>query len=209
MITAQNIREKTFEKSRIGGYDMAAVDDFLEVLADDITASQKENAVLKSKMKVLVDKIEEYRANEEALHMAVLSAQKLAVQIENDARARAAAMIEEAEKQVKERTGNIEAEVEKQEKRLAEATAASQKFFDGIRAMCSAQLKNIDAIAAKTFEAVPAAPVVEEPEDDDMKIAQEIIPEVKAEAAPIEEAPVRRAPSKPRRNLDSTQPFSF
>ena len=211
MITAQDIREKTFEKSRIGGYDMAAVDDFLEVLADDITASQKENAVLKSKMKVLVDKIEEYRANEEALHMAVLSAQKLAVQIENDARARAAAMIEDAERQVKERTGDIEAEVAKQEKRLAEATAASQKFFDGIRAMCSAQLKNIDAIAAKTFENVPApaaAPVVEEEVEDDVKIAQEIIPEVKREVAPIEEAPVRRAP-KPRRNLDSTQPFSF
>ena len=212
MITAQDIREKTFEKSRIGGYDMAAVDDFLEILADDITASQKENAVLKSKMKVLVDKIEEYRANEEALHMAVLSAQKLAVQIENDARARAAAMIEDAERQVKERTGDIEAEVAKQEKRLAEATAASQKFFDGIRAMCSAQLKNIDAIAAKTFESVPApaaAPVVEEePVEDDVKIAQEIIPEVKREAAPIEEAPVRRAP-KTRRNLDSTQPFSF
>ena len=91
MITAQDIREKTFEKSRIGGYDMASVDDFLEELADDVTAYQKENAVLKSKMKVLVDKIEEYRANEEALNMAVLSAQKLAVQIENDARTRSAA----------------------------------------------------------------------------------------------------------------------
>ena len=66
MITAQDIREKTFEKSRIGGYDMASVDNFLEEIADDITSAQKENSVLKSKMKVLVDKIEEYRANEEA-----------------------------------------------------------------------------------------------------------------------------------------------
>ena len=30
MITAQDIREKTFEKARIGGYDMSSVDDFLE-----------------------------------------------------------------------------------------------------------------------------------------------------------------------------------
>ena len=86
MITAQDIREKTFEKSRMNGYDMASVDDFLEELAEDIGASQKENAVLKSKMKVLVDKIEEYRANEEALNLAILSAQKLAVQIESEAR---------------------------------------------------------------------------------------------------------------------------
>ena len=81
MITAQDIREKAFEKAR-NGYDMATVDDFLEELADEISAAQKENAVLKSKMKVLVDKIEEYRSNEEALNMAILSAQKLAVQIE-------------------------------------------------------------------------------------------------------------------------------
>ena len=93
MITAQDIREKTFEKSRIGGYDMASVDNFLEEIADDITAAQKENSVLKSKMKVLVDKIEEYRANEEALNLAVISAQKLAVQIEADARTRAAAEV--------------------------------------------------------------------------------------------------------------------
>ena len=136
MITAQDIREKTFEKSRIGGYDMAAVDDFLEELADDVTAYQKENAVLKSKMKVLVDKIEEYRANEEALNMAVLSAQKLAVQIESDARTRSAAMIEDAERQVKARVGGIEDEVARQQKRLEDAKAATEKFFDAARALC-------------------------------------------------------------------------
>ena len=76
MITAQDIREKTFEKSKFGGYDMAEVDDFLEQLADDLTSSQKETAVLKSKMKVLVDKIEEYRSNESALNQSIISARK-------------------------------------------------------------------------------------------------------------------------------------
>ena len=96
MITAQDIREKAFEKAR-NGYDMATVDDFLEELADEISAAQKENAVLKSKMKVLVDKIEEYRTNESALNQAILSAQKLSVQIENDARTRSANIVAEAE----------------------------------------------------------------------------------------------------------------
>ena len=35
MITAQDIREKTFEKSRMNGYDMASVDDFLEEVAEE------------------------------------------------------------------------------------------------------------------------------------------------------------------------------
>ena len=107
MITAQNIREKTFATVRRDGYDMDVVDAFLDDLANETEATQKENAVLKSKMKVLVDKIEEYRANEEAAQRALLSAQKLAIQIESDARARAAGMIADAEKQVQAKVGAI------------------------------------------------------------------------------------------------------
>lgn len=218
MITAQDIREKTFEKSRIGGYDMASVDDFLEELADDVTASQKENAVLKSKMKVLVDKIEEYRANEEALHMAVLSAQKLAVQIENEARARAATMIEEADRKVKERTGDIEAEVARQEKRLAEATAATEKFLEGMRAMCTAQMKNLDAIASGVLKSErPAAPKAPEAAPEARELVEETVRNIEEavripqESARRHEAPAQDAPAKarPRKNLDSTQPFTL
>ena len=66
MTTPQEIREKSFDKARsmFGGYDMATIDEYLEELANDFEALQKENVVLKSKMKVLVDKIEEYRTND-------------------------------------------------------------------------------------------------------------------------------------------------
>ena len=165
MITAQNIREKTFEKSKYGGYDMPEVDDFLEEIAEDITATQKENAVLKSKMKVLVDKIEEYRANESAINASVLSAQKMAIQIENEAKARASELIAEADAKAKARLGSLDDEVVFEQQRLADAKAASAKFFDGMRAMCNAQLRNIDNLSAAVLpveeaaepEAVPAA----------------------------------------------------
>ena len=221
MITAQDIREKTFEKSRIGGYDMAAVDDFLEELADDVTAYQKENAVLKSKMKVLVDKIEEYRANEEALNMAVLSAQKLAVQIESDARTRSAAMIEDAERQVKARVGGIEDEVARQQKRLEDAKAATEKFFDAARALCNTQMRNLDAIAAgmtasapaAASAAAPAAPAGES-ESADVDSAVRSIEESVSKMRP--EPPVNidlsssmKAQSKPKKNIDRTQTFNL
>ena len=211
MITAQDIREKTFDKSKFGGYDMASVDDFLEELADDITASQKENAVLKSKMKVLVDKIEEYRANEEALNLAVLSAQKLAVQIENDARARANAMLADAERQVKARIGSIEEETEKQERRLADAKAATAKFIDGIRAMCNAQLKNLETISSGiiTQPEAPKAAGKASVEDAVRSIENSVAriqpePSIKIDIAPEMKAPVAQA-----KGLDSTQPFSL
>lgn len=63
-MTPQDIREKTFEKAMFGGYDMAAVQNYQEEVATELANAQKEVAVLKGKMKVLVDKIEEYRASE-------------------------------------------------------------------------------------------------------------------------------------------------
>lgn len=212
MITAQDIREKTFEKSRIGGYDMASVDDFLEELADDVTAYQKENAVLKSKMKVLVDKIEEYRANEEALNMAVLSAQKLAVQIENDARTRSAAMIEEAEQQVKARVGGIEAETEKQEKRLADAKAATEKFFEAARALCNTQLRNLDAISSGMAAAQPAATPASESADVDSAVRsiEESVSKLRPEPpVKMDLSSAMKPAAKPKKNFDSTQTFTL
>jgi cell division initiation protein len=188
MITAQDIREKTFEKSRINGYDMASVDDFLEQLADELAAAQRDNAVLKQKMKVLVDKIEEYRSNEEALNLAILSAQKLAVQIEKDARQRADEMLADAEAQVKAKVGSIEEETEIQKQRLADAKAATTKYFEAARALCNAQLRNLENINEEFF-----AEAEEEPAPAPAPEAEDVIPAVEetaAEPAPeAEEAP--------------------
>ena len=207
MITAQNIREKGFEKARMGGYDMAAVDEFLEEIADDITASQKENAVLKSKMKVLVDKIEEYRANEEALNMAVLSAQKLAVQIEAEARQRAANMIAEAEQQVKETVGTIAERADAEEKRLEAAKAATAKVLENIRGLVGKQLENIEAIASGY---APAQKAEEAPNVEDT------VRSIESKVSRMQPAPAVKididaaAPAEKRQNkLDSTQTFSL
>ena len=163
MITAQDIREKTFEKSKFGGgYDMAQVDEFLEEIADDLTNAQKESSVLRSKMKVLVEKIEEYRSNESALNQSILAAQKLAQQIEAEAREKADALISDAQKKADETIGSITAKKEFEEKRLAAAQAASAKFLDGIRAMCNAQLKNIENIGLRVPEEEPEEPAEEE-----------------------------------------------
>ena len=208
MITAQDIRKKGFEKSRLGGYDMAAVDEFLEEIADDITASQKENAVLKSKMKVLVDKIEEYRANEEALNMAVLSAQKLAVQIEAEARQRAANMIAEAEKQVTETVGGIRDLADAEEKRLEAAKAATAKFLENVRGLIGKQLDNIEAIASgyAPAEKAEAAPSVDEAV---RSIESKVSRMQPAPAVQIDIDAAAPAEKQRPRKLDSTQTFSL
>ena len=224
MITAQDIREKTFEKSRMNGYDMASVDDFLEELAEDIGAAQKENAVLKSKMKVLVDKIEEYRANEEALNMAILSAQKLAVQIESEARQRAAAMIEDAERQVKAKVGSIQEQTAAEERRLNDAQTATKIFLDKAKALCSEHLTRLGVIGGELElpEEEPEVAEVEEEEEvpvvtDDVDIdeaVRSIEEQVSRPSAPepaldLDLSDFDLAPAPKRKNLSSTQSFNL
>ena len=206
MITAQDIREKGFERVRLNGYDMAAVDEFLEELADDVAASQKENAVLKSKMKVLVDKIEEYRANEEALNSAILSAQKLAVQIENEARQRAAATIAEADKKAQETIGSIAARADAEEKRLADAKAACAKFFEAAKALCNTQLEEIDAIRTDMGVQAPKAPAKAETVEDTVRTIESSAARMQTELSlDLSDADVKPRPRK----LDNTQPFTL
>lgn len=174
MTTSQSIREKSFEKARsmFGGYEMGAVDDYLDVLADDFEALQKENLTLKAKMKILVEKIEEYRGNEDAVNRSILSAQKLSVQIENDARARSAAIVSEAEQKAATVIGGIDQRIALEEQRLQVAKVKSAKFLEAVRDMCQKQLDSIDTIAVATSlpvdrdEArIPAEkPVTESPE---------------------------------------------
>ena len=211
MLTPQQISETSFEKALFGGYDMDSVDDFLEPLTADYITLYKENSVLKSKMKVLVDKIEEYRANEEALNLAVISAQKLAVQIEADARTRAAAMIADAEKQVKLAVGSIQEQTAAEEKRLETAKAATAKFIEAARAICNTQLKNIDSVASgilpQAAEAEPAVSV-----DDTVRSIENSASRIQADPSiQIDIPPVKTAPAAParQRKLDSTQSFSI
>ncbi len=213
MITPQDIREKAFEKAMFGGYDMAGIDEFLEELANEVAALQKENAVLKGKMKVLVEKVDEYRKSEEALNGAVISAQRLGVMIENEAKQKAAVIIAEAEAEAFEITSAAAEKVAAEEKRLAAAKAASAKFIEGMNAICAKQsaflakvgeadfVKSALASAPKAAPAVSAAAPVEmhetvkSIEETVNKVAdvpeQTIVPDIAAPQPAFDAAPTR------------------
>ena len=96
MFTPQQIDQISFGRSAFGGYDMQQVDEFLEPLTEDSVTLYKENALLKSKMRVLVGKLEEYRKNEAAMKEAVLNAQKTSEKMIREAEAKCAQMLNSA-----------------------------------------------------------------------------------------------------------------
>ena len=145
--------------------------------------------------------------------MAVLSAQKLAVQIENEARARSASMLADAEKQVKATVGSIEERAQAEEKRLEEARAAMAKFLDTVRKMCSSQITNIEAIASGMApRQSPQQQAAAGNVDEAVRSIENSASRIQADPSiQIDISPVREAnEGQPRaRKLDSTQQFSL
>ena len=112
MLTPQEVSSHAFTKGLMGGYNMAMVDEFLDELTDDYTALYKENAALKAKMKVLVEKVEDYRATEDSMRATLLTAQKMADSIVREAEARRDNLLAQAESDARERIAQIQREVE-------------------------------------------------------------------------------------------------
>lgn len=200
-MTPQDIREKTFEKAMFGGYDMAAVQNYQEEVATELANAQKEIAVLKGKMKVLVDKIEEYRASEDAMRLAILSAQKVGKQIEDDAQARADKILSEAKNTSDRILGGLQHETANEEAKLLNAKTSCAKFLEDVRNLCLTQLEYLDGVAGSkaasapraaarpTASAAPAEPVSAAPAEP-VPAAQ---PEAPAAEQPVQAEPVYAA----------------
>lgn len=143
MLTPQEVSERAFAKASFGGYNMAMVDEFLDVLTTDYTALYNENAVLKSKMKVLVDKVEEYRATEEAMRKALMSAQRMADQLVQEAQDKKQAILREAEQEAERQTAAIRQQTETEQARLVAAQQATATYVQQVRQL---QEKNLEVL---------------------------------------------------------------
>ena len=233
MLTPQNVKEKVFEKAVFGGYDMAAVDNYLDEVASDLALLQKENATLKAKMKVLVDKVEEYRSNEDAIRMAILSAQRLSGIIESEARDNAASIVAQAKEEAAHAAESAQLQVEMEQTRLQAAKAASAEFVQNMKLLCDRQTAFLDKISGLDFmkdyftsqiaKAAPSAvsdPVTEihetvkSIEETVGKAADEPVSDVRPdfERAPaIDEVPTRafHIVTDPEDDLEHTAQFAF
>ena len=209
MITAQDIREKTFEKS-FNGYSMAQVDEFLDQIAADLAAMAKESAATKSKMRVLVEKVEEYRQTEDSMRLALLSAQKMSAQIENDAQSRADTIVAEARDTAERLTRRASDGIANEEAKLEEAKKATTKFFEHMRAVCEKQIEFYDKLSRMRLvgdddapKAAPAEPAPAPEAEAEPAPAPEAEPAPEPQAAP-EEKPVSDEMAETVRSIEDS-----
>ena len=144
MFTPQQIDQVSFGKATFGGYDMQDVDEFLEPLTEDYVTLYKENALLKSKMRVLVGKLEEYRKNEASMKDAIVNAQKTCDMMVREAEQKCAQMLGEASAAAT--TANADALVAAEQARVDDAKRAATERIEEIQAQMRVCIQALDRI---------------------------------------------------------------
>ena len=186
MLTPQEVSERAFPKASFGGYNMAQVDEFLDVLTEDYSALYSENAVLKSKMKVLVEKVEEYRSTEEAMRKALMAAQRMADDLVKEAEQKRAQILEEAEAEAGRKVEAIRQEEEAERFRLESAQKETASYVAQVRALHAKAAEYLDQLSQLTPVPSPAEnqeEKVEETVSDIDDSVQRLVAQAMAEAA--------------------------
>ncbi len=213
MFTPQQIEQISFNRVPFGGYDMQAVDEFLEPLIEDYVTLYKENALLKSKMRVLVEKLEEYRKNEASMKDAIISAQKTCDKMVRDAEAKCTQMLNEANAAAAENTKNADSIIAAEEARVEAAKLAASKKIDEIQAQMRACVQALERIKTanlpKPQTAANSAPFdFDNPEasSNTDAVADEISHNLEALVGTTEDQAVKTVPNHP--NSETTGKFS-
>ena len=213
MLTPQEVSGRAFSKAAFGGYNMAMVDEFLDEVTDDYTALYKENAALKAKLKVLVDKVEEYRATEDSMRAALLTAQRMANTMVEEAEEKKKSMLAGAEDEARAKIGALQGEIELEQRKLNAAKAATADFLQKTRELAQAQLALIERAPDLTPEEIVGDKTAEQKAETDVNAIEERIlaafrpTEAAPEAAPAEENAVKAEEAKAEPLEPDDSPF--
>ena len=157
MITPQQIEQISFSRATFGGYDMQSVDELLEPLTEDYVTLYKENALLKSKMRVLVTKLEEYRRNEASMKDAIVNAQKTCDLMVREAEDKCKQMLSDASNMAAENTKNADALINAETARVEEARRVAAAKIDELTQQLNSCLQALARIKAANAPAVKPA----------------------------------------------------
>ena len=209
MFTPQEVREQSesFEKAVFGGYSVSAVDDFVGSLAEDYAALYKENAVLKSKMKVLVERLEEYRKQEDSLNKVMLLAQQSADELVQDAERKCAKMLSDTEASLRERNVDLKRELAAEAERVSRAKKTAAAFIAEMENQVHQSLSQLERIRQMTIVPKASAKTAKQPAPQKTEPAPEPKPKPKPapqkpEPKPEPETPEKLDPSEITRQIE-------
>ena len=201
MFTPQQIEQIAFSRATFGGYDMQSVDAVLEPLVDDYITLYKENALLKSKMRVLVGKLEEYRQNEASMKDAIVNAQKTCDMMVKEAESKCATMLNEANVAAAENARNARVLIAEESARVDQARQLAAAHIDELQTQLQFCIEKLEDIKQGRYPAVPdVEALVPENQDADQRmeaVADEISQNLANSIGSIEETEQLPQPMHP------------
>lgn len=201
MLTPQQIEQISFSRATFGGYDIQSVDAVLEPLVDDYITLYKENALLKSKMRVLVTKLEEYRQNEASMKDAIVNAQKTCDMMVKEAESKCALMLSEANLAAAENTRNARVQMAEENARVEQARKVAAIHIDELQTQLQFCIEKLEDIKLGRYPSVPdVVPIVQEKTSTQERmeaVADEISQNLANTIGSIEEPEVKPQPMHP------------
>ncbi len=88
MLAPHELKNKQFQRT-FKGYNPQEVDEYLEFVLEKYTEAYRENSELERKLRIVVTNLDEIKDEEESIRSTLISAQKMAEKIINDANERA------------------------------------------------------------------------------------------------------------------------
>ena len=199
MYTPQQLDEISFARARFNGYDIDSVDEVLVPLIEDYTTLYKENALLKSKMRVLVEKLEEYRNGEASMRDAMAGAQKSADQMIRDTEAKCAQMLNDANQAAAENAKNAVSLIAAENARVEEAKKASGQRISEIQEQLKTVVQALERIKTANL---PTEPPKEHAATADA-VADEIASTLEAMMGTTVDTAPKAEPNHPQSNTTS------
>ena len=199
MYTPQQLDEISFARARFNGYDIDSVDEVLVPLIEDYTTLYKENALLKSKMRVLVEKLEEYRNGEASMRDAMVGAQKSADQMIRETEAKCAQMLAEANQAAAENAKNAVSLIAAENARVEEAKKAASERIAEIQEQMKTCVQALERIRTANL---PTELPKEHAATADA-VADEIASTLEAMMGTTEEPAPKAEPNHPNANTTS------
>ena len=182
MFTADEIRQITFEKV-MRGYRPEDVESFMENIADEFEALEKEKKDLEEKLYLLAEKVEQYKAEEESIKTTLINAQRLGESIVSDARVKADNVIREATIKKNDIISSAYNEIEGTEEVLNRLRREVSDFKRNILSLYKTHIESLSNLPEeKTEEAV-----VEEEKEPEVQPVEQVVEEVVQEAVSVEE----------------------
>ena len=171
MLTMDEIRNISFRKSKLSGYNPDDVDNFIDDVLLSFEEQQKENESLIRKLEILAKRVEEYREEEESIRSTLLNAQKLADASVREAKHKAEVILKDASLQAERLVASAQKEVLEQQETLDHLKSEVSSFRTKLLSIYKEHLTLIDALPA---EEEPAEdPVQEEVPADPQPLAEE------------------------------------